>query len=37
MTAVLPDTIRTQAYIGGAFVDAADGATFDSVARPPGR
>jgi len=37
MTAVLPDTIRTQAYIGGAFVDAADGATFDSVAPATGQ
>ena len=33
MTATLPDTIRTQAFIDGGFVDAVDGATFDS-ARP---
>jgi len=37
MTAVLPDTIRTQAYIDGAFVDAADGATFDSIAPATGQ
>jgi 4-(gamma-glutamylamino)butanal dehydrogenase len=30
-TAVLPGTTRTQAYIGGEFVDAYDGATFDSL------
>ena len=32
MTAVLPSTIRTQAYIDGEFVDALDGATFESLA-----
>ncbi|HWM01051.1 MAG TPA: aldehyde dehydrogenase [Actinophytocola sp.] len=37
MTATLPDTIRTQAYIDGAFVDAADGATFDSIAPATGQ
>ena len=37
MTAALPDTIRTQAYIDGAFVDAADGATFDSFAPATGQ
>ena len=37
MTSALPDTLRTQAYIGGAFVDAADGATFDSVAPGTGQ
>ena len=36
MTAVLPDTIRTQAYIDGAFVGALDGATFDSFAPATG-
>jgi gamma-glutamyl-gamma-aminobutyraldehyde dehydrogenase len=34
---VLPDTIRTQAFIDGAFVDAADGATFESVAPATGQ
>jgi 4-(gamma-glutamylamino)butanal dehydrogenase len=37
MTAVLPDTLRTQAYIDGAFVDAADGATFESFAPATGQ
>ena len=37
MTAALPDTIRTQAYIDGAFVDAADGGTFESFAPATGR
>ena len=37
MTTVLPDTIRTQAYIDGTFVDAADGATFDSFAPATGQ
>ena len=37
MTATLPDTIRTQAYIDGAFVDALDGATFDSFAPATGQ
>ena len=36
MTATLPDAIRTQAYIDGAFVDALDGATFDSFAPATG-
>ena len=36
MTATLPDAIRTQAYIGGEFVDALDGATFDSFAPATG-
>ena len=30
MTAALPDTARTQAFIDGDFVDARDGATFDT-------
>jgi gamma-glutamyl-gamma-aminobutyraldehyde dehydrogenase len=37
MTIALPDTIRTRAYIGGSFVDAADGTTFDSVAPATGQ
>lgn len=37
MTGALPDTVRTQAYIDGEFVDAADGATFDSVAPGTGQ
>jgi 4-(gamma-glutamylamino)butanal dehydrogenase len=37
VTSALPDIIRTQAYIDGAFVDAADGATFDSVAPGTGQ
>jgi gamma-glutamyl-gamma-aminobutyraldehyde dehydrogenase len=37
MTArVLPATTRTRAFIGGDFVDAADGATFDSLAPATG-
>lgn len=32
----LPDSVRTQAYIDGQFVDAADGATFDSFAPATG-
>lgn len=36
MTAALPETIRTQAYIDGAFVDAEDGAAFDSLAPATG-
>ncbi|BAK35474.1 aldehyde dehydrogenase [Microlunatus phosphovorus NM-1] len=36
MTATLPDAIRTQAYIDGEFVDALDGATFDSFAPATG-
>jgi 4-(gamma-glutamylamino)butanal dehydrogenase len=34
---LLPDTTRTQAFIDGDFVDAADGATFDSIAPATGR
>jgi 4-(gamma-glutamylamino)butanal dehydrogenase len=37
MAITLPDTIRTQAYIDGSFVDAADGATFDSIAPGTGQ
>jgi gamma-glutamyl-gamma-aminobutyraldehyde dehydrogenase len=37
VTATLPDTIRTQAFIDGRFVDAANGATFDSVAPATGQ
>jgi gamma-glutamyl-gamma-aminobutyraldehyde dehydrogenase len=33
----LPETIRTQAFIGGQFVDALDGATFDSLAPATGQ
>lgn len=36
MTAELPASIRTQAYIGGSFTDAADGATFESLAPATG-
>ena len=36
MTAALPETLRTQAYIDGVFVDAEDGATFDSLAPATG-
>jgi gamma-glutamyl-gamma-aminobutyraldehyde dehydrogenase len=36
VTATLPDTIRTQAYIDGQFIDAADGSTFDSFAPATG-
>jgi gamma-glutamyl-gamma-aminobutyraldehyde dehydrogenase len=36
MTTTLPPTIRTQAFIDGEFVDAADGATFDSLAPATG-
>jgi 4-(gamma-glutamylamino)butanal dehydrogenase len=36
-TPALPDTVRTQAYIDGLFLDAADGATFDSVAPATGQ
>lgn len=32
----LPDTLRTQAFIDGEFVDAVDGATFESVAPATG-
>lgn len=37
MSLTLPDNLRTQAYIGGGFVDAADGATFDSIAPGTGQ
>jgi 4-(gamma-glutamylamino)butanal dehydrogenase len=36
MTAALPDTARTQAFIDGDFVDARDGATFDTHAPATG-
>ncbi|GAS86678.1 aldehyde dehydrogenase [Mycolicibacterium brisbanense] len=36
MTPTLPDTIRTQAFIAGDFVDACDGATFDTLAPATG-
>ncbi|WP_458319293.1 aldehyde dehydrogenase [Mycolicibacterium brisbanense] len=36
MTPTLPDTIRTQAFIDGDFVDACDGATFDTLAPATG-
>ena len=37
MTVALPARLRTQAYINGDFVDAADGATFESLAPATGR
>ncbi|MPY55870.1 aldehyde dehydrogenase [Streptomyces spongiae] len=37
MPAVLPPTIRTQAFIDGAFTDATDGATFESLAPATGQ
>lgn len=37
MTLTLPDSVRTQAFIDGRFVDASDGATFDSIAPSTGR
>ncbi len=37
MTLTLPVTVRTQAYIGGAFVDAQNGETFDSLAPATGQ
>jgi len=37
LTLTLPATVRTQAYIGGAFVDATNGDTFDSLAPATGR
>ncbi len=37
MTVTLPQTLRTQAFIGGQFVDAADGRTFDSLAPATGQ
>ena len=36
MTATLPDAARTQAFIDGDFVDAHDGATFDTLAPATG-
>ncbi len=36
MTPTLPDTIRPQAFIDGNFVDACDGATFDTLAPATG-
>jgi gamma-glutamyl-gamma-aminobutyraldehyde dehydrogenase len=36
MSAALPDTVRTQAFINGEFVDAIDAATFDSLAPATG-
>ncbi|MDQ8706102.1 aldehyde dehydrogenase [Streptomyces sp. LHD-70] len=37
MTAALPPSIRTQAFIEGVFTDAADGATFESLAPATGK
>src|SRR5580704_5170382 len=37
MTSALPAGLRTQAYINGNFADAADGATFESLAPATGR
>src|SRR5262249_23772887 len=34
---LMPDITRTQAFISGDFVDAADGATFDSLAPATGK
>jgi 4-(gamma-glutamylamino)butanal dehydrogenase len=36
MTVVLPSSVRTKAFINGDFVDAADGATFDTLAPASG-
>jgi 4-(gamma-glutamylamino)butanal dehydrogenase len=36
MTVMLPSTVRTRAFINGDFVDAADGATFDTLAPASG-
>ena len=36
MTATLPGTVRTQAFIDGGFVEAIDGTTFDSLAPATG-
>lgn len=36
MTIHLPKTVQTRAYIDGAFVDAADGATFDNLSPSTG-
>ncbi len=37
MTVALPARLRTQAYINGDFVAAADGATFEGLAPAAGR
>jgi gamma-glutamyl-gamma-aminobutyraldehyde dehydrogenase len=37
MTVALPARLRTRAYINGNFVDATDGATFESLAPATGR
>jgi gamma-glutamyl-gamma-aminobutyraldehyde dehydrogenase len=37
MTSALPAGLRTRAYINGEFADAADGATFESLAPATGR
>ena len=37
MTTALPDTIQNPGLHRRSFVDAADGATFDSLAPPPAR
>jgi 4-(gamma-glutamylamino)butanal dehydrogenase len=37
MTVTLPQVVRTRAFINGQFVDAADGATFDSLAPATGQ
>lgn len=37
MTTTLPDGIRTMAYVNGAFIDSAAGATFDSLAPSSGQ
>ncbi|MDX1876156.1 aldehyde dehydrogenase [Mycolicibacterium sp. 120266] len=36
MTTLLPDTVQTRAYIDGAFVDSADGDTFDNISPATG-
>ena len=37
MTAQLPETVRTRAYIDGAFVESSDGATFDNLSPATGK
>src|SRR3984885_912482 len=37
MTAALPDNLRTRAFINGEFLDAADGATFESLSPATGQ
>ena len=37
MSLTLPATVRTQAYIGGQFVDSLSGETFDSLAPATGQ